>query len=116
MLIDSGDNSYGVVGEAFFENNKQYVLDNGIKDTVKQAGIAGIKINERYLLSNMKISLGGHTLDIPEIDVRTTQEFGSGSECEGVIGLRTLMLYSFVRFNFVDFVLTTGVPRNDNIK
>ena len=112
MLIDSGDNSYGVVGEAFFENNKQYVLDNGIKDTVKQAGIAGIKINERYLLSNMKISLGGHTLDIPEIDVRTTQEFGSGSECEGVLGLRTLMLYSFVRFNFIDFILTTGIPND----
>ena len=116
MLIDSGDNSYGVVGETFFENNKQFVLDNGTKDTVKQAGIGGVKINERYIVSDMKISLGGHTLDLPEIDVRTTQEFGSGSECEGVIGLRTLMLYSFVRFNFVDFVLTTGVPRNDNIK
>lgn len=113
MLIDSGDNSYGVVGEAFFENNKQYVLDNGIKDTVKQAGIGGVKINERYILPNMKISLGGHTLDLPEIDVRTTQEFGSGSDCEGVIGMRTLMLYSFVRFNFVDFVLTTGLPRHD---
>ena len=113
MLIDSGDNSYGVVGEAFFENNKQYVLDNGIKDTVKQAGIGGVKINERYLLPNTKISLGGHVADIPEIDVRTTREFGSGSECEGVLGLRTLMLYSFVRFNFVDFVLTTGAPKND---
>ena len=113
MLIDSGDNSYGVVGEAFFENNKQYVVDNGIKDTVKQAGIGGIKINERYILPNVEISLGGHTVDIPEIDVRTTQEVGSGSECEGVIGLRTLMLYSSVRFNFVDFVLTTGEPRKD---
>ena len=116
MLIDSGDNSYGVIGEAFFEKNKQYVLDNGIKDTVKQAGIAGIKTNERYLLSNMKLSLGGHTLEIPEIDVRTTQEVGFGSECEGVLGVRTLMLYSFVRFNFVDFVLTTGIPRNEYIK
>lgn len=116
MLIDSGDNSYGVIGEAFFEKNKQYVLDNGIKDTVKQAGIGGVKTNERYLLSNMKLSLGGHTLEIPEIDVRTTQEFGFGSECEGVLGVRTLMLYSFVRFNFVDFVLTTGAPRNDYIK
>ena len=115
MLIDSGDNSYGVVGEAFFENNKQYVVDNGIKDTVKQAGIGGIKINERYILPNTKISLGGHVADIPEIDVRTTREFGSGSENEGVLGLRTLMLYSFVRFNFVDFVLTTGIPRNEYI-
>ena len=113
MLIDSGDNSYGVVGEAFFENNKQYVMDNGIKDTVRQAGIGGVKINERYILPNMKISLGGHTVDIPEIDVRTSQEVGSGSECEGVLGMRTLMLYPFVRFNFVDFVLTTGEPLND---
>lgn len=114
MLIDSGDTSYGTLGEEFFEHNKQFVLDNGIKDTVRQGGIGGVKYNERYLLSNMKISLGGHAAEIPEIDVRTGKEEGAGSESEGgVLGLRSLMLYSFVRFNFVDFVLTTGMPRNN---
>ena len=101
---------YGL-GEEFFENNKQFVLENGTKDTVIQGGIGGVRFNERYLLSNMKISLGGHTMEIPEIDVRIKQEEGVGSESEGgVLGLRSLMLYSSVRFNFVDFVLTTGVP------
>ena len=115
MLIDSGDTSYGTIGEEFFENNKLFVLDNGIKDTVRQAGIGGVKFNERYLLSNIRFSLGGHTVEIPEIDVRTKKEEGAGGESEGgVLGLRTLMLYSFVRFNFVDFVLTTGIPRASN--
>ncbi|MBD5279144.1 MAG: hypothetical protein HDS35_01180 [Bacteroides sp.] len=113
MLIDSGDASYGTLGEEFFEHNKQFVLDNGIKDTVRQGGIGGVRFNERYLLSNMKISLGGHAVEIPEISVRIKKEEGAGSESEGgVLGMRSLMLYSFVRFNFVDFVLTTGIPRN----
>ena len=112
MLIDSGDASYGTLGEEFFEHNKQFVLDNGTKTTVRQAGIGGVKFNERYLLSDMKLSLGGHAVEIPEIDVRIRKEEGAGSESEGgVLGLRSLMLYSSVRFNFVDFVLTTGLPR-----
>lgn len=115
MIIDSGDASYGTLGEEFFDHNRRFVLDNGKKDTVRQAGIGGVKFNERYLLSNMKISLGGHTAEIPGIDVRTKKEEGAGSESEGgVLGLRSLMLYSFVRFNFVDFVLTTGNPRPSN--
>ena len=112
MLIDSGDASFGTLGEEFFEHNKQFVVDNGTKTTVRQAGIGGVKFNERYLLSDMKLSLGGHAVEIPEIDVRTRKEEGAGSESEGgVLGLRSLMLYSSVRFNFVDFVLTTGLPR-----
>ena len=112
MLLDSGDASYGTLGEEFFEHNKQFVVDNGTKTTVRQAGIGGVKFNERYLLSDMKLSLGGHAVEIPEIDVRTRKEEGAGSESEGgVLGLRSLMLYSSVRFNFVDFVLTTGLPR-----
>ncbi|MDE7437118.1 MAG: retroviral-like aspartic protease family protein [Muribaculaceae bacterium] len=117
MLIDSGYVHYATIGEAFFENNKQYVLDNGIKDTVREAGIGGFSLNERYMVPNMKISLGGHTSEIPDIGIRTRPEVGAlGSEGDGVIGLRTLMLYSFVRFNFVDFVLTTGTPRDTHLR
>ena len=115
-FIDTGNSDYGTLGETFFEANKQYVLENGIKDTVRQAGIGGVKYNERYLLSNMNFSLGGHAVEIPEIDVRTTQEEGVGSQYEAWLGIRTLMLYSSVRFNFVDFVLTTGIPRTNSNK
>ena len=116
MLVDSGDTSYGTISEEFFEHNKQYVLDNGIKDTVKQAGIGGVRFNERYIIPNMKVSLGGHTTEIPKIDVRIDKEEGFDSEYDGVLGVRTLMLFSYVRFNFVDFVLTTGTPRNSDGK
>ncbi|MDE5836579.1 MAG: retroviral-like aspartic protease family protein [Paramuribaculum sp.] len=107
-FIDTGNTDYGTLGEAFYEANKQYVLDNGVKDTVRQAGIGGFIHNESYLLSNLKCSLGGHAVEIPKIDVRTTREEGIGGQYEGWVGLRTLMLYPYVRFNFVDFVLTTG--------
>ena len=116
MCIDSGDASYGSIGYAFFESNKQYVLENGIKDTIRMAGIGGVNYIDCYKLSNMKISLGNHTLEIPEIVVTTEQNAGPGGEYECNIGLRTLMLYTFVRFNLVDFVLTTGVYRNAHIR
>ena len=107
-FIDTGNTDYGTLGEAFYKANKQYVLDNGVKDTVRLAGIGGFIHNESYLLSNLKCSLGGHAVEIPKIDVRTTREEGIGGQYEGWLVLRTLMLYPYVRFNFVDFVLTTG--------
>ena len=116
MCIDSGDASYGSLESAFFDSNKQYVLDNGIKDTVRIAGIGGVNYFDCYKLENMKISLGGHTLEIPEIVVKSEQEAGLGGHYECIIGLRTLMLYSFVRFNLVDFVLTTGISKDAPIR
>ena len=101
---------------AFFDSNKQYVLDNGIKDTVRIAGIGGVNYFDCYKLENMKISLGGHTLEIPEIVVKSEQEAGLGGHYECIIGLRTLMLYSFVRFNLVDFVLTTGISKDAHLR
>ena len=116
MCIDSGDASYGSIGNAFFERNKQYVLDNGVKDTVRIAGIGGVNYIDCYKLSNMKIELGNHTVEIPEFVVATEKEAGIGGLHEGTIGLRTLMLYSFVRFNLVDFVLTTGISKDAHIR
>ena len=115
MFIDTGDASFGGLGKFFFEKNKQYVLDNGVKDTVRTAGIGGVKYFDCYKVPNMKISLGNQTLAIPEMVVTTDNDAGAGLY-EANIGLRTLMLYSFVRFNFVDFVMTTGIPRATKIK
>jgi hypothetical protein len=109
MCIDSGDASYGSIGKAFFERNKQFVLENGIKDTVRMAGIGGVNFIDCYKLSNMELSLGNHTVEIPEIVVKTEQEGGTGGLYECNIGLKSLMLYDFVKFNLVDFVLTTGM-------
>lgn len=116
MCIDSGDSSYGSIGNAFFERNKQFVLDNGTKDTVRMAGIGGVDFIEGYKLPNIKLSLGNHTVEIPEIVVKTQQEAGAGGQYECNIGLKTLMLYTFVRFNLVDFVLTTGIAKDYTIR
>ncbi|MBD5232171.1 MAG: hypothetical protein HDS66_08495 [Bacteroidales bacterium] len=116
MCIDTGDASYGNLGDGFFEANKQYVIDNGVKDTIRIAGIGGVDFLDCYKLSNMQVSLGNHKLEIPEIDVITTPQAGIGGQYECNIGLRTLMLYTFVRFNLVDFVLTTGQPRAAQIQ
>lgn len=72
------------------------------------AGIGGVDYIDCYKLPNLKISLDNHTVEIPEIVVKTEQEAGGLYKCN--VGLRTLMLYSFVRFNLVDFVMTTGIP------
>ena len=116
MCIDSGDASYGSIGKAFFERNKQFVLENGIKDTVRMAGIGGVNFIDCYKLSNMELSLGNHMAEIPEIVVKTEQEGGTGGLYECNIGLRTLMLYDFVTFNLVDFVLTTGISKVDKVR
>ncbi|MDE5608449.1 MAG: retroviral-like aspartic protease family protein [Muribaculaceae bacterium] len=115
MCIDSGDASFGSIGNAFFESNKQYVLDNGIKDTVRMAGIGGVNYIDCYKLSNLKLSLGNHTVEIPDFDVATETE-APGGQYHCNIGLRTLMLYTFVRFNLVDFVLTTGISKDAHIR
>lgn len=106
MNIDSGDSSYGSLGYTFFERNREYVIENGAKDKVRFAGVAGVAISECYNVPDMPLSMGGETVKIPAMVVRTEQP-DSRYECN--IGLKTLMLYSFVRFNLVDFVLTTGI-------
>ena len=116
MCIDSGDSSYGSIGNGFFERNKQFVLDNGTHDTIRMAGIGGVDFIDGYKLPDLKISLGGNTVKIPEIVVKTGQEAGAGGQYECNIGLKTLMLYNSVRFNLVDFVLTTGIARNYRIR
>ena len=44
---------------------------------------------------------------MPEIVVKTGNSTNAIVEYEGNLGLKSLMLFSKVRFNLVDFVLTT---------
>ncbi len=48
--------------------------------------------------------------------VMTEPAEGSLVQYECNIGLKTLMLYNFVRFNLVDFVLTTGISKDYHIR
>lgn len=107
MCIDSGDASFGSLGKSSFERNRQFIVDNGTKDTLRMAGIGGVDYSECYYVPNLRITLDTHTAVIPKIVVKTEEGVGTGTQYECNIGLRTLMLYPVVRFNLVDFVITT---------
>ncbi len=112
MNIDSGDASYGSLGYRFFEENKEYVLAAGAKDSVRRAGVGGAVVSECYRLPDVRISLGGNVASVPQMNVLTVPSEEGGARYECNLGLRTLMLYSFVRFNLADFILTTGSLRD----
>lgn len=115
MNMDSGDSSYGSLDYSFFERNKEYVTENGTLDSTRSAGVAGVNITESYCVPDMKIALGGNTMAIPEMNVKAVPG-ATMPQIECNIGLKTLMLFDFIRFNLVDFVLTTGISNNDVIR
>ena len=107
MNIDTGDASYGSLGKGFFENNKEYITNNCKLDTIRNTGIGGVNISECYRVPNLSIELGNNEIKASEIVVVLKDNMGGtfGYECN--LGLKSLMLFSKVRFNLVDFVLTT---------
>ena len=108
MNIDTGDASYGSLGKGFFENNKEYIKTHFKLDTIRGAGIGGVHISECYRVPNLSIELGNNEIKASEIVVVLKDNMGGtfGYECN--LGLKSLMLFSKVRFNLVDFVLTTS--------
>ena len=107
MNIDTGDASYGSLGKGFFENNKEYITTHCKLDTIRNAGIGGVNISECYRVPNLSIELGNNEIKASEIVVVLKDNMGGtfGYECN--LGLQSLMLFSKVHFNMVDFVLTT---------
>ncbi len=106
MCIDSGDASFGSLGPKFFEHHKDYISAHAKLDTIREAGIGGVIISECYKVPDLPVSLGGNTVLPEELTVKTDENaVREGYEC--ILGLKTLMLYDGVRFNLVDFVLTT---------
>lgn len=107
MNIDTGDASYGSLGKEFFENNKEYITTHCKLDTIRNAGIGGVNISECYRVPNLSIELGNNEIKAPEIVVVLKDNMGGtfGYECN--LGLKSLMLFRKIRFNMVDFVLTT---------
>lgn len=111
MNIDTGDASYGTLNSEFFENNKEYITSNCKLDTIRGAGIGGVHISECYRIPNIELELGHSQLSVPEMTVLLENNTGRGAilysyQCN--LGLKSLMLFNKVRFNLVDFVLTTS--------
>lgn len=104
MCIDSGDASFGSLGSNFYDRNKDFITSNFKTDTTRTAGIGGVHLSECYEMSGLKLTLGNNSVVIPNIIV-LLQDSPNGYDCN--LGLKTLMLFDKIRFNLVDFVLTT---------
>ena len=107
MNIDTGDASYGSLGKGFFEDNKEYITTHCKLDTIRNAGIGGVNISECYRVPNLSIELGNNEIKATEMVVVLKENMGGtfGYECN--LGLKSLMLFRKIRFNMVDFILTT---------
>lgn len=105
MCLDSGDAAFGSLDNSFYIANKEYVEAHGHIDNVRQAGLAGVIISDCYKVPDMPVEMGGKTVSPAElvVSIGTATSIG-GYACK--IGLRTMMLYSRLRFNLIDFTLT----------
>ena len=106
VCIDSGDAAFGTLSSEYYERFKDYVERVGRPDTIRSAGIAGVTIMPCYYMPEMPVAIGGTTV-LPDGLVIRAQNSSSPMAHDVVIGLRTLMMFGKLRFNMVDFVLTT---------
>lgn len=104
--IDSGDASFGVLSNAFLIANKDYVISRATTDTIRTAGIGGVHISECYRVPDVAAGLGGNTVILPQIAVRSGEN-PPGIDYECNLGLKSLMQFGKVRFNMVDFTIST---------
>lgn len=110
ICIDTGDASYGSLNKDFLNKNKDYILANAHPDTIRIAGIGGVKILDGYILPDITASIGGNTAILPNIFVnKGLNPLASDYECN--LGLKSLMLFGKIRFNLVDFTITTYPPK-----
>lgn len=105
MCLDSGDAAFGSANGSFFDANKEYVELNGRQDSIRSAGIGGFMVEDCYYMSNIPIMIAGNVVNPYEFVVIPQ---GNNYEYDARIGLRTMMLFDKIRFNMVDFVLTTS--------
>lgn len=106
VCIDTGDASFGSLNGELFERNNEYVLANATPETVRTAGIGGVHISEAYTLPDVNITLAGSTVKVPQITVNPgANPLASDYECN--LGVKTLMQFGKIRFNMIDFTITT---------
>ena len=106
MLIDTGNASYGYLGQPFYECNKELVVNAGSLETVRTAGFGGVNASQCYRVPEMECQFGGSSVILPSIDIHI--ELAQADEkSEHLIGLKSLMLFGTVHFNMADFTVTT---------
>lgn len=103
IRIDTGDVSFGTLNYAFFKMNEDLIKQTSKKETLKLAGLGGTTKAKSYQTPNLELYLGGNSVILPQISVIADKN----SAIKNNLGLKALMLFGKVRFNLVDFVLTT---------
>lgn len=69
IKIYTGDASYGYLSRGYFSANKDYVLSHSTAETVRTAGIGGVRISECFRLPDVNLTLDGESATIPAITV-----------------------------------------------
>lgn len=105
LCLDSGDAGFGSVDSDFYESHKEYVTAHGHLDKVRSAGVGGFDEVPCYYVPDMHVTLGGSTVTPAEFVVKLQPD--ATMDYQARIGLRTMLLFSKMHFNLVDFVLTT---------
>lgn len=105
VCIDTGDASYGSLNGDFFNRNKG-LSTYAQPDTIRTAGIGGVKITEGYRLPDVSATIGGRTVSLPQIFVSSGLN-AIATEYECNLGLKSLMQFGKIRFNLVDFTIET---------
>ena len=106
MNIDTGDAAFGSLGVSFFNANKDFILAHAEADTIRKGGLGGVVESLCYRVNKMPVSLGGHSIGIQGLVVNTS-ESSAAMDFNCNLGINTLMQFDKIRFNLVDFVLTT---------
>ncbi len=106
MLVDTGNASYGYLGQQFYESNKEFVISTGSLETVRTAGFGGVNASQCYRVPEMECQIGGNSIVLPSIDVHI-EPAHADEKYEHLIGLKALMLFGTVHFNMADFTVTT---------
>lgn len=106
MNIDTGDAAYGTLGVSFFNDYKDYIMAYAEADSIRRAGLGGVIVSRCYRINNIPVSLGGKTIETPGLVVET-EPSSAAMRFDCNLGLKALMRFDKIRFNLVDFVLTT---------
>lgn len=103
MRIDTGDVSYGTLNYDFYKIHKKFVRSCSKKDKIRIASIGGVTKENCYQTPNLELTLGGNNVIVPSMQVISNKK----SQIKNNLGLKSLMLFDKVRFNLVDFILST---------
>ena len=103
IRIDTGDVSFGTLDYAFFKMNENLIKKTSKKERLRLAGLGGTTKTQCYQTPNLKLYLDDNSVRLPQMSVIADKK----SRIKNNLGLKSLMLFRKVRFNLVDFVLST---------